>query len=76
MRSSEPSHRSCAPISLTVTVIALLLPLPGSAWASGSHGSPTPTCRKGCKPLSPGQIRQLRQHPNELPPQIGRGPAR
>ncbi len=49
-------------------LLALLLPAP--AWASGGHGSPTPTCRKGCKPLSPWQLRQLRYHPEQRPPSL------
>ncbi len=54
----------------------LLLLLPAPAWATGGgHGGPTPTCRKGCKPLSPEQVRQLRHHPEQLPPGVddGRG---
>ena len=57
--------------------LALMLAAsPGPVLARGAGSGPTPTCRKGCKPLSPEQVRQLRRHPSELPPQIGGGPPR
>ncbi len=53
-------------------VLLLLTQVPVSA-AGGGHGGPTPTCRKGCKPLTPEQLRQMRYRCIPLPPAIGRG---
>ena len=61
--------------AISAIAFSLLL-LPTPAWAmGGGHSGPTPTCRKGCKPLSPVQLRHLRQHPEQRPPGVddGRG---
>ncbi len=59
-----------------IALAVLLAAPPGPALARGGASGPTPTCRKGCKPLPPEQARQVRRHPDELPPQIGGNPAR
>ncbi len=62
-------------IRVAAILSLLVQPIPALAGGQG-HGGPTPTCRKGCRPLSPAQVERLRQHPDELPPQIGGAPAR
>lgn len=56
---------------VSTCVQPLMAPYPLSA-ADGGHGGPTPICRKGCKPLSPEQLRYMHQRSVQPPPSIGR----
>ena len=68
---SSAARRPARWLHMAIAALPLLAPYPASA-RGNSHSGPTPTCRNGCKPLSPAQVQSLREHPGELPPQIGR----
>ncbi len=57
-----------------IALFPVVMPIAPVLANGGGHGGPTPTCRKGCKPLSAAQLRHVQQHPEDLPPQIGGPP--